>query len=353
MITVVITVVGGLLWVVTGLGISTASAVSEVQIAGSPRNLEGAELIRIGDLHEIQNHLQEALPYYERAVSVYRRQRNRSGEAIALARLGRVLKRQERYEDALKILQSADGLWGPPQRIERARTLLDLGEVSEKLGRLDDAGRAYAESRILFSQAKLSEGALSSMVRLGSLLAAQGKTVEAATLLEQAVGEAQARHDSPLHLSALLALGDAKAKEDLGVAVMIYEEALQLAVAQHDREHEAAVRSRLAYALESTARHDAALDMASKALALYQSLRDRSHEAEMLLLLGTLSRSSRQLTAAIEYHERALGLYRALRDRRREAATLLILSAMYGEQGAADTAQETQEKAILLLSPSP
>jgi tetratricopeptide (TPR) repeat protein len=339
-----------LLWVLSGPGFSAAAEVSPV---GSPRNLDGAELIKIGDLHEIQNHFQEALPYYERAVSVYRKQRNRSGEATALARMGRVLKRQERYEDALKTLQSAEGQWASPQRAERARTLLDLGEVLEKLGRLDDARRAYADSRVLFEQARLSEGALNSMIRLGALLSIEGKAAEAVTLLEQAAREARARQDAALQLSALLALGEAKAKEDVAPAIAIYEEALRLAVAQRDREREASLRSRLAHVLESMGRHEAALDMASKALALYQSLRDRSREAEMLLLLGTLNRSAGALSTAIEYQERALGLYRALRDRRREAATLMTLSTMYREQGAQENAEETQQKALLLLSPSP
>jgi tetratricopeptide (TPR) repeat protein len=340
-----------LIWALAGPEISAPSTAYAV---GSARNLDGAELIKIGDLHEVQNHYQEALPYYDRAVSVYRKQRNRSGEATALARIGRVLKRQERYEEALKALQRAEVLWAPAaQRAERARTLLDLGEVSEKLGRLDDARHAYTESRILFEQAKVSDGVLEGMVRLGALLAVEGKTAEAVTLLEQTVRDAQRRRDTTWQLTALLALGDAKAKEDISGSIAIYEEALRLAVAQRDREREASSRSKLAGVLESTGRHEAALDMASKALILYQSLRDRSHEAETLLLLGILNRSAGQLTTAIEYHERALGLYRALRDRRHEAATLMTLSTMYGEQGAQENAEETQKKALLLLSPSP
>ena len=36
-------------------------------LVSSDRTLEGDELLKIGDLHEVQNHLQEALPYYQRA----------------------------------------------------------------------------------------------------------------------------------------------------------------------------------------------------------------------------------------------------------------------------------------------
>jgi tetratricopeptide (TPR) repeat protein len=333
---------------------SAGSPIDPVASPGShARSLDGPELIKIGDLHEVQNHFQEALPYYERAVLAYRQQRNRSGEATALARIGRVLKRQERYDEALKILQSTEALWVlPAQRVERARALLDVGDLSAKLGRLDDGHRAYSESRKLFDQAKDSVGALDSMVRLAVVLSSEGKNTEAVTLLDEVVREARTRHDEVRHLSALLALGDVKAKED-GTAAATYEEALGLALKQRDREREASIRSKLAHIYQTSGQHDLALDMASKALALYQSLRDRSREAETLLLLGTLTRSSGQLSAAIEYHERALSLYRALRDRPHEAATLMTLSAMYAAQGAQENAEETQQKALLLLSPSP
>jgi tetratricopeptide (TPR) repeat protein len=344
------------LWgLLLGQASSTASHRDLVVSPGSgARSLDGPELVKIGDLHEVQNHFQEALPYYERAVLAYRQQRNRSGEATALARIGRVLRRQERYDEALKILQSTEGLWVlPAQRLERARALLDLGDVSAKLGRLEDGQRAYSDSRELFDQAKDSEGALDSMVRLAVVLSAAGKITEAVTLLDQAVREAQTRHDAVRHLSALAALGDVKAKGDVTAATATYEEALGLALNQRDREREASIRSKLAHTFQTSGQQDLAIDMASKALALYQSLRDRSREAETLLLLGTLARSSGDLSTAIEYHERALSLYRALRDRPHEAATLRTLSAMYAAQGAQENAQETQQKALLLLSPSP
>ena len=34
--------------------------------------LDGEELLRIGDIHEVQHHWQEALPYYQRALSAFR-----------------------------------------------------------------------------------------------------------------------------------------------------------------------------------------------------------------------------------------------------------------------------------------
>ncbi|MGH9669546.1 MAG: hypothetical protein ACRD3A_05470 [Terriglobales bacterium] len=65
-------------------------APGAVRRASSPRTLEGDELLKIGDLHDVQNHLQEALPYYQRALAAFRSKKSRRGEAAALVRIGSV-----------------------------------------------------------------------------------------------------------------------------------------------------------------------------------------------------------------------------------------------------------------------
>src|SRR6059036_491984 len=71
------------------------------------RTLDGNELIKIGDLHEVQNHLQEALPYYQRALTAFRGKKDRNGEATALVRIAIVMERQDKHEEASKALETA------------------------------------------------------------------------------------------------------------------------------------------------------------------------------------------------------------------------------------------------------
>src|SRR5438093_5429715 len=63
----------------------------------SSRALDGNELIKIGDLHEVQNHLQEALPYYQRALTAFRGKKDQTGEATALVRIAIVMERQDKH----------------------------------------------------------------------------------------------------------------------------------------------------------------------------------------------------------------------------------------------------------------
>jgi len=45
-----------------------AATVATAKLTASSRTLDGEELLRIGDIHEVQHHWQEALPYYQRAL---------------------------------------------------------------------------------------------------------------------------------------------------------------------------------------------------------------------------------------------------------------------------------------------
>ena len=55
----------------------------------------------------MQNHLQEALPYYQRALTAFRRKKDRNGEATALVRIAIVMERQDKHEEALRFLSDA------------------------------------------------------------------------------------------------------------------------------------------------------------------------------------------------------------------------------------------------------
>src|SRR5207244_9883471 len=55
-----------------------------------PRTLDGDELLKIGDLHEVQNHLQEVLPDYQRSLAAFRALTDRRVDRAALVRFGSI-----------------------------------------------------------------------------------------------------------------------------------------------------------------------------------------------------------------------------------------------------------------------
>jgi len=326
---------------------------SVAERVASTRGLDGAELIKIGDLHEVQNHLLEALPYYRRALAAFRMKKDRRGEATALVKIGRVQERQGHYAEAYSSLHEAMPLLAAEDRAQ-AQAFLSLGRVSEALGQMAEAERAYQESGTRFLRAQERPGYNESLIRLGGLFIAQGRTADGLASLQKALRDAREREDHAQEITILTAMGDNHMKgDDRGAALALYQEGLRLAEVRRDVRAEAGLRVRLARLYEADDRSAEGATFAWRALALYQSLKDRAMEADTWSLLGSLHQEEGNLPLAVEYYERALALYRALRDQTREAASLANLATIYEAQGLQQQALDTKQQAVRLLQPRP
>ena len=318
------------------------------------RTLDGQELLKIGDIHEVQTHLQEALPYYQQALEAFRVKKQRRGEAMALVKIGRLLERQGKPEEALTVLTSAVSLWRLlGDDLDGGLALIDLGKVAEALGRMKEAEQAYHASISLLRKAKERAGRIDSEIRLGQLKIKQDSVTEGLDLLQAALKEARDLHHVGHQMMALIMIGDAeRSAGQLDAAKTRYEEGLKIAEANKGNTIEADLFARLAQVHEAAERSADAHAMAHRALALYQSHRNSLREADMLSLLGNLYGIQGDTRLAAEHHEKALTIYRALRNRMRQAGSLANLSIVYEVQGAAEQARDTQEKVVSLLQPA-
>ncbi len=322
-----------------------------IKDASSPRMLDGDELLRIGDIHEVQNHLQEAMPYYQRALTAFRVTKNRRGEATSLMRIGAIQERQGQTRAAMASVTGAVAILKTlPDKGAYARSLLRLGRLSDILGDRVAAERSYEQALALLRQAHDSQAWTEGATLLGNLRIDDGRIEQGLALLDEALAEARRRQDLGQESNALLIIAGAHVRQErLDEARRLYEQALRLAEQQRDQRAEVGIRVALARLDAVLGFHQDGILMAKKALALYQALRDRLQEADTLALLGNLHQTQGDLAGAAEHHERALALYRALRDRAREAGSLVNLAVVYDAQGAPEDARETRVKAIVLL----
>lgn len=317
----------------------------------SSRTLGGDELLKIGDVHEVQHHLQEALPYYQRAVDAYRARHDRRGEAVALVKAGHVLGRLGRHPDAMAVLQRAVTLWQElGQDGRRAQALLMLGVAAEALGRRKDAQQAYEQAQPLFQRAQDRKGYAESLIRLGSLKIADDYLDEGLRLLEAALADARVRRDSGQQVAVLIAMGKVRMQEgEWAPARLLFGDGLRLVEGERNLRSEAELRLHLARLDGLDGRFQDGIAGAQRALLLYQTLRDRLNEADTLSILGWLHQAAGNPALAADHHQRALAFYRALHDRQREAAGMLNLAAAYEAQGLAQDAQEYRREALSLL----
>lgn len=307
----------GFFWIVL------AACLTWTDIAWSPPNalgqgpepsraLSGQELLGIAEIHDAQNHYQEARSYYERAVVAFQAGKQRRGEATAQQKLGLMLLRQAKWEEAYTALKKAEALLDrSADHAAQARTALALGQAAAALDKLDEAAGAYQKAEALARKSRDVKTLNEFRLLLGSLRIVQGRTEEGRALLRAALEDARHRHDGSQQLAALLALADGENRaHDAAQARRLYEEALSLAEAERNIKSEAEARGKLASLALTEGCPAEGIPVAKRALAIYQTVKDRAREAETLALLSRLHRASGQSTEAEEYKRQAVTIRR-------------------------------------------
>jgi tetratricopeptide (TPR) repeat protein len=254
----------------------------------SSRVLEGNELLKIGEIHDVQDHFLEALTYYRQALAAFHKKNQRRGEAIVLEKIGQVYSRQGNMREAHKTLvQAVDISARLPDRALHARSLLALGRVSFSLGNLEQANDSYQQAGAAFERTDDLHGRNEVLLQLGLLRVAASRPEEGLALLSRSLEDARKRIDRVQVIAATMAVGDVRMRgEEFEAAHVLYQEGLSVAQSEQKLGAEANFRARLARLSHLTNRRADALVLAHRALTLYQTLHDRRREADMHLLLA-------------------------------------------------------------------
>jgi tetratricopeptide (TPR) repeat protein len=281
--------------------------------ASSIATLSGHELLRIGGIHDDQQHFLETLTYYELALSKFRETKQPQGAATALVKISRVRERQGKPEEAYRSLQEALPILArSSDRAAHAGALLAMGRVAGRLGRGDEARDSLGQAVNLFTKAKDFRGRNEALVQLGLLRVGEGSAEAGVAALQQAYQDAKTRRDVEQQLTALLALGDAHCLlEQATEARAYYVDGLHLAEGEHHVPFEAKLRLRLAQIDSAEGQLNERIALGKRALLLSQTLRDNVAEAAAWSLLADLYRKAEQEPEADEADKRAVAIYRA------------------------------------------
>ncbi|MBA5872231.1 MAG: hypothetical protein GDA68_19870, partial [Nitrospira sp. CR2.1] len=124
-----------LLWLLPPMLPAFATSPTQGLPTASPNQLSGHELLRIGEVHDQQEHFPESLTYYRLALSKFQEKKQSQGIATALMKIARVLERQGKLKEAYASLQEAVPLFAQTaDRSAHAEGLLATGRVAAQLG---------------------------------------------------------------------------------------------------------------------------------------------------------------------------------------------------------------------------
>lgn len=289
---------------------SLSTSVGDLSSTG---RLSGNELLRIGEIHDLQHHFHETLTYYQLALSTFREKKQSRGVATALVKIAGVYERQGKLQEAYASLHEALPIsLKSSKRGASADALLAMGRVAARLGQWDEARNSLSQAVTLFKGSKESRGWNEALVQLGLLQVNDGMSQEGLSSLQQAKEVANLHNDTEQQLATFLALGDAHLLLDRTTgARAYYDEGLRLAEAEHQVPHETQLRLRLAQLHHAGGQLSEGIALGKRALLLSQSLHDVVTEATAWSLLADLYRKMERSTEAEEAENRALAIYRS------------------------------------------
>lgn len=289
-----------------------ADSQAQLTAAASPNQLSGHELLRIGEVHDKQEHWPETLTYYQLALSKFREKKQQQGIATTLMKIARVYERQGKWQEAQSSLREAEQLFAQASdRSAHADALLAMGRVAAQLGQPEESRDALTKAAALFTRLRNGRGWNETMVQLGLLHVVEGSAEAGLSSLQQAVEEARNRRHVDQQFTATVALGDAHwLLGRLEDARVNYLDALALAQAEHHLPFEGLLHLRLARLDRGKETLNDRVALGKRAIQIAQAIHDTAGEAEAWSLLAELHRQLGQQSEAEAAETRALALYR-------------------------------------------
>jgi tetratricopeptide (TPR) repeat protein len=277
----------------------------------SARTLSGEELLRIGEIHDVQNHFSEALTYYDQALASFRARKQRRGEAVVLTKMASISERQGRRREAASQVRQAMELFAKmPDSPVHADALFLYGRVSLWLGDREKAAVLFDQAKQRYRRSQHIQALRAVTIQSGLLKVNDGAPDQGLSELRQILNDARSGRDQEQTLAALLALGDANWVLDrTDAAIADYEQALRQLEQRPQPAVEARLRIRVAALSGETGREEQGIESGKRAVTLYQSLRDVSGEAAAWALLASLHHALGQAQESEEALRRALGIY--------------------------------------------
>ena len=277
----------------------------------SARTLSGEELLRIGEIHDVQNHFPEALTYYDQALASFRAQKQRKGEAVALTKIASIFERQgRRQEAAVQVRQALTLFSKTPDSPVHAEALFLSARISVWLGDREEAAVLFERAKERYRRSQNAQALGAVRIQSGLLNVSDGWPDRGLVELQQVLDDARSRRDQDQTVAALVALGDANWILDRTEAAWAH---YQQSVVLLEQRPEAAIEARLCIRLAAlsgaTRREEQGIESAKRAVTLYQSLRDVSGEAAAWSLLASLHQAIGQAPEGEEAIRHALAIY--------------------------------------------
>lgn len=322
-------------------------ALTLSRIAGD-RRLEIETLNGTGEIQIEFGNWQSALDNFKQARALGKESDFIQGQAQALNNTGLVYHLLSDFPNALDSFDQALNLGrAAGDRRGQAQTLTNIGYSHGDLGNIQKSISSFNEALILWRRSKDLRGEAQTLTAIALLKSSQGEIQKSLETHDMAIRLFQKMGDKVGEAATLNAL--AYIYDTLGDkerAMDLYGRALRFYRAAGRRHSEAITMGLIGEMLYSLGDKQEALDYYNQKLSICHTLNDPRAEAHTLKDMGVVFDSSGDRDKALDYFNRALSLSRVASDPRAQAYVLNSIGHIYERLGQRDKALDYYKKAI-------
>ena len=305
-----------------------SSKHDENRIAAETSFAKAEELRNAGEL----NH---ALPYYQQALHLYRRNRNPRGECATLnkitlihATVGNIAAARETGARATKLARSSG------DRKLEAQALGNMAEIHYLSGELPQAADLYRGALQLWIETGDRPGQAETYTSLGYTASDLGQIKDAFDFYRQAMNLWQAVGDLQGEAITLTAMGRLYSRVgESQDALDLFNRALPVIERSGNRVEQARVLTGIAFVYARVGENEKAIDYYLRALSLFEIATYPNGQAATLYSLAKVYYELDQREKALDAQQRALEIARSIRDRRLEIIVLLEIGKLLEQAG--------------------
>ena len=329
-------------------------AQQSTQEAAAASFIHGYKLFQEGTAES----LQAAIPYLEKAATLFDQISDQTRQAITLLALGRtynVLGEKQKalnyYKQALTLFQVVGD--SPEERLRQRRgeasTLHNIGIVYYNLEEKQKALDSYKQAITLFQAVADRKGESAALNNIGLVYSDLGENQQALAYYNQALLLLKALDEHEQEATILNHIGNVYfVLGEKQQALNYYNQALPLRQVVGDRPGEATTLNNIGLVYSDLGEKQQALDYYKQALTLFQAVADRKGEAATLNNIGGIYFDLEEKQQSLDYHNQALLLIQAMGDQTEEATILNNIGRIYDDLGEKQKALNHYNQALLL-----
>jgi len=312
---------------------------------------EGTTLHNIGGIYEATREYQQALDYYQEALTIFKVIGDRADEGTTLHNIGEVYEATGEYQQALDYYQEALTIRRAiGDRADEGTTLHNIGGIYEATGEYQQALGYYQEALTIRKAIGDRAGEGTTLNNIGMIYGATGEYQQALGYFQESLTIRRAIGDRAGEGATLNNIGKVyEATGEYQQALDYYQEALTIHKAISYRAGEGIALNNISMIYEVTGEYQQALASLQEALFIHKAIGYRSGAGATLNNIGAIYSGTGMYQQALSYLQEALTITKEIGDRAVEQKTLVNIGYVYEQQEQWREAVEYYQQVIALL----